>query len=162
MDQFSDEEFLATPLNILANDHHPINPNHANNPSRPKFSNNPKAQNHPINPSPPHPSKSPRTGPVFPGRSRHRTCGVRARADLEPERSLEFDNLRQIKHADPYGRVTLGREFAYQTFIVEELSEGSLLLRPGVIMERRYFDKLPRHTHYDPDPGYFIRIPTMR
>ena len=79
----------------------------------------------------------------------------------EPERPLDpGDNLHQIKHADPYGRVNLGRRYAYQTFIVEEMTEGALLLRPAVIMEKRkvktWRDKL------GPPPGQVLCIPTER
>ena len=100
--------------------------------------------------------QSPGTRPVFPGRSEICVSKHAAR-----ERSFEFDNFRQIKHADPYGRVTLGRRFSFKSFVVEELTHGALLLRPAVIMEKREFD----HLHSDltkPRPALYNRIPTMR
>ena len=112
MDPISDEEFLATPLNVLANDPLPQSPN--------------------------------------------------SKFRLEPERSIEFDNLRQIKHADPYGRITLGRRYSYQSFIVEELTQGSLLLRPAVIMEKRCLDKLQQTRPQTAGHPVYLRIPTMR
>jgi hypothetical protein len=143
MDPISDEEFLATPLNVLAND--PL----------------------------------PQTPPLSHSSIVNRQSSI---PRLQPERSLEFDNLRQIKHADPYGRITLGRRYSCQSFIVEELTQGALLLRPAVILEKRCLDQLrfpslSRATQESrderpvipcdagveaPTPPQFLRIPTMR
>jgi hypothetical protein len=165
MDPISDEEFFATPLNVLANDHIPTP-----DASRPA----PLPQSRNSEPQTPYSTSS---------RASMRVEGQIPNSErLQPERSLEFDNLRQIKHADPYGRITLGRRYSCQSFIVEELTQGALLLRPAVILEKRCLDQLrypslSRATQESrderpvipcdagvegPTPPQFLRIPTMR
>jgi|GEM_PF-4810569 len=47
------------------------------------------------------------------------------------------DPYKLVKHADSYGRINLGRANAYKTYVVQEMTEGAILLRPAAIVERR-------------------------
>lgn len=160
-DRLPDAEFLATPLHLLANDltSPPIGEGVGGGVTQPQ-------------------AQSPGSCPAFPGRSTPSQQKIRNMQNLEPERSLEWDNLRQIKHADPYGRVTLGRKFSFRTFIVEALTDGAFLLRPAVIMEQRQFESIRRASSplgeraceertgvwgkCQSTPIEFLRCPTMR
>ena len=49
------------------------------------------------------------------------------------------DNLRGLKHVDPYGRISLGRKRALTSYACEERRDGTIVLVPVVIFDKNKF-----------------------
>lgn len=48
-----------------------------------------------------------------------------------------FNEMIELKHVDPSGRMTLGRKDANKTFSVDRKSDGTLILTPVAIIPER-------------------------
>ncbi len=54
---------------------------------------------------------------------------------MEPKPSSEHE--REIRKPDAQGRIVIGKEHANDTYAVEKLSNGDILLRPVVVIPKR-------------------------
>jgi hypothetical protein len=50
---------------------------------------------------------------------------------------VEGEQMTQVKNTDAKGRITLGGKFANQTVLLEETSDGDILIRPAKVIPQR-------------------------
>ena len=75
------------------------------------------------------------------------------------------DNLRGIKHVDPYGRVSLGRKRALMSYACEERHDGTIVLTPVVIFDQNKFKQWcrdHRRQETEVEQNRYLRIPPER
>jgi hypothetical protein len=76
------------------------------------------------------------------------------------------ETLRELKHVDPWGRLNLGRRYAFRTYTAIEHMDGRILLSPVEIVEKNKMDDWRRAIRLGktppPPPDPIHRIPPER
>lgn len=75
------------------------------------------------------------------------------------------ESLRELKHVDPWGRLNLGRKYAFKTYTAVQHPDGRILLCPVEIVEKHKMEdwrRAARKAKIEPPPSPVFRIPPER